>query len=95
VDGTPLTDLGGYKVYCGQQSGQYTVVKDVGIPTTTTSTGDIMYPIRNVLPPQTSATWYCAVTAYDQVGNESDYSNEVSFPFDTLPPAAPSGLGTQ
>jgi hypothetical protein len=66
ADGTPLTDLGGYKVYYGTSSGNYTVSLDVGNVTT--------YKIDNLTP----GTYYFAVTAYDTSGNESGYSNEVS-----------------
>jgi hypothetical protein len=66
ADGTPLTDLGGYKVYYGLSSGNYTNSLDVGNVTT--------YKIYNLTP----GTYYFAVTAYDTSGNESDYSNEVS-----------------
>ncbi len=66
ADGTPLTDLAGYKVYYGNASGNYTSNLDVGNVTTYTVTG---------LQP---GTYYFAVTAYDTSGNESDFSNEVS-----------------
>lgn len=66
ADGTPLTDLAGYKVYYGISSGNYTVSIDVGNVTT--------YKIDDLSP----GTYYFAVTAYDTSGNESDYSNEVS-----------------
>lgn len=67
VDGSPLTDLAGYKVYYGTSSGNYTNQTDVG----------------NVLTSQITnltagITYYFAVTAYDTSGNESGYSNEVS-----------------
>jgi hypothetical protein len=61
-----LTDLGGYKVYYGTSSGNYTVLKNVGNVTT--------YKVGNL----SSGLYYFAVTAYDTSGNESDYSNEVS-----------------
>ncbi len=66
ADGTPLTDLAGYKVYYGTSSGNYTTSIDVNNVTTYTVTG---------LQP---GTYYFAVTAYDTSGNESDYSEEVS-----------------
>jgi len=66
IDGTPITDLAGYKVYYGNSSGTYTSSIDVGNTTTYTITG---------LQP---GTYYFAVTAYDTSGNESDYSNEVT-----------------
>jgi fibronectin type 3 domain-containing protein len=67
VDGRPLGDaLGGFKVYYGTSSRNYTHVVDVGKATT--------YKVTGLSP----ATYYFAVTAYDRSGNESDYSNEVS-----------------
>jgi hypothetical protein len=66
VDGTPLEDLAGYRIYYGTSSRNYAVSIDVGNVTT--------HRIGN-LPP---ATYYFAATTYDTSGNESDYSNEVS-----------------
>ena len=66
TDGTELTDLAGYKVYYGTSSGVYDNVIDVAEGTT--------YTLTNISP----ATYYLVVTAYDEGGNESDYSNEVS-----------------
>ncbi len=65
ADGTPLTDLAGYKIYYGQRSGIYTHSIDVKSSTTATIGG------------LTSGHWCFAVTAYDTSGNESDYSKEV------------------
>lgn len=66
ADGTPLTDLAGYKIYYGTSSGNYTKVIDVGDVTT--------YKVEGLNP----GTYYFTVTAYDISGNESGYSNEVS-----------------
>ena len=66
ADGTPLTDLAGYKIYYGTTSGNYTEVIDVGNVTTSKVEG---------LNP---GTYYFAVTAYKNSRNESGYSNEVS-----------------
>ena len=67
VAGRPLGDaLGGFKVYYGTSSRNYTHVADAGKVTT--------YRIAGLSP----ATYYFAVTAYVRSGNESDYSNEVS-----------------
>ena len=66
ADGTPLTDLAGYKIYYGTSSGSYTTTVDAGNVTT-----------YNV-PALPSGTYYFAVTAVDTSGNESDYSNEVN-----------------
>jgi hypothetical protein len=67
ADGTPLTDLAGYKVYYGTASGIYSQNKDVGNVTT--------YTVTNLTD---GLTYYFAVTAYDTSMNESGYSNEVS-----------------
>jgi hypothetical protein len=67
VDGSPLTDLAGYKVNVGTAPRTYNGSIDVGNVTA--------YPLTG-LP--TGQTYYIAVTAYDTSGNESTYSNEVS-----------------
>jgi hypothetical protein len=60
VHGTPLGDaLGGFKVYYGTSSRNYTHVEDTGKVTT--------YRVTGLSP----ATYYFAVTAYDRSGNES------------------------
>jgi hypothetical protein len=70
TDGTPLTDLAGYKIHYGTSAGSYTKTIDVGNVTT--------YTVNNL----TSGTYYFAVTAYDTSGNESSYSNEA---YKTIP----------
>ncbi len=80
VDGTPLTDLGGYKIYCGIAARTYNVIKDVG--------NVVEYLILNMV--SKDGTYFCAVTAYDTTGNESAYSNEVSFTIDYTAPNPPS-----
>jgi hypothetical protein len=65
VDGTALTDLGGFKVCYGSQSGAYTSATDVGNVTEFTFSS---FP---------AGTYYFAVRAYDTSGNESAPSNEV------------------
>lgn len=61
-DGTPLTDLAGFKVYCG--SGQWAV----NDPTVT----------RWCIDPILTGEFSCVVTAYDATGNESRDSNVVA-----------------
>jgi hypothetical protein len=65
ADGTPLTDLAGYKVYYGTTSGNYTDVIDVG--------NVITYKVEDLQP----GTDYFAVTVYNNSRNEGGYSNEV------------------
>jgi Fibronectin type III domain len=69
-DGTPLTDLSGYKIYYGTTSAFYTQNIDAGNVVTFTVT----YLTAGL-------TYYFAVTAYDSSLNESDYSNEDLVPF--------------
>jgi hypothetical protein len=72
------TDLAGYRVYYGTSSGEYINFVDVG----NTSS----YRLDNLLE---DVTFYVALTAYDVVGNESDYSVEVSGVGINDPPADP------
>jgi len=66
----PVThpDLAGYKIYYGNSSRNYIVTTDVGNQTSCTITDLI-----------DTEPYYFAATAYDIYGNESDYSNEVSY----------------
>ena len=67
ADGTPLTDLAGYKVHYGTSSRNYTAVIDVG--------NVITYKVKGLKP----GTYFFVVTAYyNTLRNESGYSNEVS-----------------
>jgi len=62
------SDLAGYRIHYGTISGSYTVHTDVHNVTT--------YSLTDLTVGQ---TYYFAVTAYDTAGNESGYSNEVSY----------------
>jgi len=77
ADGTALTDLEGYKVYYGTASRGYSSSVDAGYTTS--------YQINDLTE---GSTYYFAITAYDAIGNESGYSNELikSIP---LPPPPP------
>jgi len=65
------TRVQGYRVYYGVSSRTYAQSKGAGI-----DVGGSVSHIAGSL--QTGRTYYFAVTAYDGVGNESDYSAEVS-----------------
>jgi hypothetical protein len=67
ADGSPLDDLAGYTIYIGTASRSY--YKTINVP----NPGLTSYYIGGL----TAGTYYFAVTAYDQVGNESSPSNEV------------------
>lgn len=66
-DANGESDLAGYKIYYGESAGSYTELLDVGNVTS--------YQIQ--LTP--AINYYFAVTAYDYSGNESTFSEEVSF----------------
>ena len=67
VDGSPLTDLAGYRIYNGKASRTYDHSIDVGNVTTYTLTGLVQ-----------GQRYYIATTAYDTSNNESGFSNEVN-----------------
>ena len=66
VDGSPLVDLAGYRVYWGQGSRAYTDSHTINDAAVT--------EWEVTAPPN---TYYFALTAFDGDGNESGYSNEV------------------
>ena len=86
VDGSPLTDLAGFKVYWGTVSGTYTGVKDVGNVVTVN--------IAQTMAVTPKGNYCFVVTAYDVALNESDYSNEVCATF-SKKASPPKTLGIQ
>jgi len=68
VDGTPLTDLAGFRVYYGNSANDLRYVIVVADP------GARSRIVENL----TIGTWYFAATAYDQSGGESSRSNVTS-----------------
>jgi hypothetical protein len=74
------TDLAGYKVYYGTQSGTYGNPVDVGKMTS--------YQISNVVA---GTTYVVAVTAYDTSSNESGKSTEQSLYIPVLDTTLPTG----
>ena len=82
------SDLAGYRVHYGTASGSYTVHTDVHNVTTYTVTGLTV-----------GQTYYFAATAYDTSGNESGYSNPVSYAVPgtngaPTTPATPTGVSS-
>ncbi len=69
-DGTPLTNLAGYRIRFGLQSGVYTNVITLNNP------GLAAY----VLGGLAAGTYYVVISAYNQNGVESSYSNELPSP---------------
>ena len=70
-DSNEETDLAGYNVYFGQASRSYDTCIDVGMT---------LEHKMTTLPD--TGLYYFALTAYDSVGNESDFSEEVSIRID-------------
>src|SRR3990170_3256250 len=66
TNGSALTDLSGYKLYYGTQSGSYSKTLDVGNATT--------YRVQSL----SAGSYYFAVTAYNSAGRESAYSTEAA-----------------
>lgn len=65
-DGSPATDLSGYRIYYGSFSRSYS--EDVTVSGASTTQWDLSLP---------SGEYFIAMTAFDSDGNESSYSNEV------------------
>jgi hypothetical protein len=68
TDGSPLTDLAGYKLRWGTSLGNYPSVVTINNPGITT------YVVENLTP----NTYYFVATAFDTSGNESSPSNAAS-----------------
>ena len=71
TDGTPLTDLAGYKAYYSQTSGVYTDAQSKDVGNVTCINFEQTFGIQNGL-------YYYVVTAYNTAKIESQFSNEVS-----------------
>lgn len=69
TDGTPLTDLAGFKVYYGTVS---------PVDKTNGQSIDVGNVTGSALSGLSAGTYFFRVTAYDIFGNESSYSEEVS-----------------
>ena len=67
-NGTPITDLAGYKIHYGTASENYTKVVAVSNPSLS----------RYVMDSLESGTYFFAITAYNSKGIESTLSGEIS-----------------
>jgi hypothetical protein len=85
-DANSEADLAGYKVYWGTASRTYTNTPQPTVPVSPTPT----YTVGGLA----NGTYYFAVTAFNNAGQESGYSNEVSAVI-SVPPVPPTGLRIQ
>jgi hypothetical protein len=69
MDGSPITNLAGYKVMYGSSPGQYSQALSVPVATVTSVAIEAL---------EAGRTWYFTVKAVNTSGVESDFSNEVS-----------------
>jgi hypothetical protein len=72
-DAVSDSSLAGYKIYYGYASGQYSSNVNVGQVTSASLSGL-----------DQSKAYYIAVTAYDTSGNESSFSNEVTYDLEQI-----------
>jgi len=67
TDGTPLTDLAGYRIYYGVVAAELSDVIELPNPGLTT------YVVEELTP----NTWYFSMTSLNDRGQESDFSNQL------------------
>lgn len=85
-DANSESDLAGYRLYQSDTAGQYEFGSEFAI--TTIPKGSVTTTLKDI----PEGIWFFVVTAYDDSGNESVPSNEVSAKIDNTSPAAPTTL---
>ena len=82
-DANTEPDLAGYKLYQSTvgPTGPFVYVKTISKGTLTAATADLA-----------DGTYWWVLTAYDNSGNESGYSNVVTRTIDTVAPAPPQNF---
>ncbi|HEV2394230.1 MAG TPA: fibronectin type III domain-containing protein [Verrucomicrobiae bacterium] len=78
-DPSPSSNIAGYRVYSGTISQAYNNVTDAGTNTTATVSSLLV-----------GMTYYFAVTAYDSLGLESPFSQEISYSVPVLQSSPPT-----
>ena len=76
----PESDLAGYRLYQGTASGVYAPEHIEEVPVGT----------ETVTIEVADGTYFWALTAFDQTGNEGLFSEEITRTYDTTPPGAPT-----
>jgi hypothetical protein len=82
-DANPEPEVAGYKIYFGTTPGSYTVSMNAGNITSMVISGL-----------EAGVTYYFAAVAYDSSGNESGFSNEISYVVPTGASADTSSSGS-
>jgi len=80
------TDLAGYRLYQSQVSGDYTFGDGEQVATISVGTETV------VITDIADGTYFWVLTAYDDAGNESGPSNEVTADLDTVGPESPTNV---
>ena len=83
-DANSETDLAGYRLYQSQIPGVYTFGDGNQVATILAGTETVQ------IADMADGTYFWVLTAYDNDGNESGASNEVTANLDTLAPGAPA-----
>src|SRR5262245_37363565 len=78
ADGTPLTDLGGYRIYLATTTPTCPSASFFTVPSSTTTPGSGETVSTGVTALTTGTTYFVRVTAVDSSGNESACSNAAS-----------------
>ena len=89
MNGTPLTDLGGAKIYYGTQSGGYTEIIDAGMGGASGPGGTGQYTVTGLVH---GAWYYFSGVAYSTSGLESGLCEEVSRMAKDVVPCPPAPL---
>jgi hypothetical protein len=82
-------DLAGYKIYRSAESGKYDMEKPVLVVPCTALDDKCSTGQDKDVP---DGTWFWSATAFDNKGNESGLSNEVTAALDSQAPNAPGSL---
>ena len=80
-DGTPLTDLAGYKIYYGKSPGNYSEAIVLPLESASCQKNGNMTTCNFTITGFSSGRYYFALTAYNSDGFESSLSNEASKEF--------------
>ena len=93
VDGSTLTNLGGFRIYWGTATGNYVNNKDVNLTPASGGrclTGTVGVTLGS-LGLTTAGIYFFSVSAYNTNGTESAKSVEATGPFDAATPSTPTG----